>query len=183
MKLMVGLLWVHCCLESCCLGLADACSFFPSHICCSSTTFTKVINQTYVADFESTMSETREMNATLPKKLRILCFGDSLTAGYTRSGYEHHPYADHLRAELEHMLLSSNIEIEVDGFSGDQVQGLYLNRIKRKCPVDKGRLYDWIVIMGGTNDLGWGHRPEEIFEGLSKSFTLGNFNDILGRPL
>ncbi|KAL2044583.1 hypothetical protein ABVK25_012360 [Lepraria finkii] len=112
------------------------------------------------------------MNSTLPKSLRILCFGDSLTAGYTSHGYEHHPYADHLRVGLEHMLSSSSIEVEVAGLSGDQVQGQYLQRIKAKCPTEKGRLYDWIIIMGGTNDLGWGQRPEDIYEGLKKVWDI-----------
>ena len=71
------------------------------------------------------------------------------------------------------MLSSSSIEVEVAGLSGDQVQGQYLQRIKAKCPIDKGRLYDWIIIMGGTNDLGWGQQPEDIYEGLSKCSTRG----------
>ena len=107
---------------------------------------------------------------TLPKTLRILCFGDSLTAGYTMCGYEHYPYADHLRVGLEHMLCSSQIDVEVAGLSGDQVRGQYLGRIQAKCPITKERRYDWIIIMGGTNDLGWGQRPEAIYEGLSEFF-------------
>ena len=107
-------------------------------------------------------------NFTLPGSLQILCFGDSLTAGYTSYGGEYYPYADSLREGLEHMLSSSNIKVEIAGLSGDQVQGQYLQRIQEKCPTDKGRLYDWILIMGGTNDLGWGQTPEVIYEGLSK---------------
>ena len=105
----------------------------------------------------------------LPKSLRVLCFGDSLTAGYTKYGYEHYPYADHLRVGLQHMLSSSDIQVEVAGLSGDQVQGQYLNRIKAKCPITEERRYDWVIVMGGTNDLGWGQPPERIYEGLSKS--------------
>lgn len=114
------------------------------------------------------MAVTNIANMTLPKSLRILCFGDSLTAGYTMYGTEHHPYADHLRVGLELLLSSSEIQAEVAGFSGDQVQGSYLNRIKAKCPMTTERRYDWIIIMGGTNDLAWGQQPEQIYEGLSK---------------
>ena len=170
MKVTVGLLWYYyCCLNLCSHPLVDACSIFPNHICCSSkTSCPEVIGQNYVSGFEIAIGDTGKMNSTLPKSLRILCFGDSLTAGYTSHGYGHHPYADHLRVGLEHMLSSSSIEVEVAGLSGDQVQGQYLQRIKAKCPTEKGRLYDWIIIMGGTNDLGWGQRPEDIYEGLSK---------------
>lgn len=103
----------------------------------------------------------------LPKSLRILCFGDSLTAGYTMCGFEHHPYADHLRVGLQHMLSISDVEVDVAGLSGDQVQGQYLKRIRAKCAVNKNIPYDWIIIMGGTNDLGWGQNPDAIYEGLS----------------
>ncbi|CAF9940171.1 hypothetical protein IMSHALPRED_001775 [Imshaugia aleurites] len=103
----------------------------------------------------------------LPKSLRILCFGDSLTAGYTSYGWEFHPYADHLRAGLQHALSTSDIEIDVAGLSGDQVQGSYLRRIKAKC-ANTETPYDWIIIMGGTNDLGWGQQPDTIYEGLKK---------------
>ncbi|KAL6720504.1 hypothetical protein ACLMJK_002428 [Lecanora helva] len=112
------------------------------------------------------MADMQTENENLPKSLRILCFGDSLTAGYTKDGYEHYPYADHLRTSLEHMLSSPDIEVEVAGLSGDQVQGNYLRRIKAKCPIARERRYDWVIIMGGTNDLGWGQPPERIYEGL-----------------
>ena len=90
-------------------------------------------------------------------------------------GSEHHPYADHLRAGLRYLLSTLYVDVEVAGLSGDLVQGpmgQYLSRIKAKCPVDEERQYDWIIIMGGTNDLGWGSQPGEIYEGLSKSLRM-----------
>ncbi|KAL9065545.1 MAG: hypothetical protein Q9161_008149 [Pseudevernia consocians] len=113
------------------------------------------------------MAEPGAMNDTLPKSLRILCFGDSLTAGYTRYGWEFHPYADHLRAGLQLSLSTPDIEVDVAGLSGDQVQGSYLRRIKAKC-ADTETPYDWIIVMGGTNDLAWGRPPDTIYEGLKK---------------
>ena len=80
---------------------------------------------------------------------------------------EFYPYADHLRVGLQHMLSTSDIEVDVDGFSGDQVRGNYLPRIKRKC-ANTETPYDWIIAMGGTNDLGWGQSPDAIYEGLRK---------------
>ncbi len=163
-------LCLHCCLELLsALSLVEACAVLFNYPCCSSIyAFAQYIDQEHIIQFRTTMAAADSINKTLPKSLRILCFGDSLTAGYTMYGLEHHPYADHLRVGLEHMLTSSDIQTEVAGFSGDQVQGSYLNRIKRKCPVTQGRLYDWVIIMGGTNDLAWGQEPEQIYEGLGR---------------
>ena len=176
MKLAVGLLLYYCCLELFTHRGAKACSIFPNDICCSSkSTYQQLFHESSIRGYEKTMAGTSAMNVTLPKSLRILCFGDSLTAGYTMYGYEYHPYADHLRAGLRYLLSTSAIDVEVAGLSGDQVQGpmgQFLSRIKDKCPVDEQRQYDWIIIMGGTNDLGFGHDPDKIYEGLSKSFRI-----------
>ena len=176
MKLAVGLLLYYCCLELFTHRGAKACSIFPNDICCSSkSTYQQLFHESSIRGHEKTMAGTSAMDVTLPKNLRILCFGDSLTAGYTMYGYEYHPYADHLRAGLRYLLSTSAIDVEVAGLSGDQVQGpmgQFLSRIKDKCPVDEQRQYDWIIVMGGTNDLGFGHDPDKIYEGLSKSFRM-----------
>jgi hypothetical protein len=42
-------------------------------------------------------------------------------------------------------------------------------------------LYDWIIILGGTNDLGYGLRAEVIYEGLQCIYdaALDNSTNIL----
>ena len=165
----------------CCLGVipdpfVGACSSFPNYICCSSSnSSSEIFVQGYPPDNKNTMAKSDVTTDMLPKSLRILCFGDSLTAGYTSYGWEFHPYADHLRAGLQHALSTSDIEIDVAGLSGDQVQGSYLRRIKAKC-ANTETPYDWIIIMGGTNDLGWGQQPDTIYEGLSKPSVPLPFN-------
>lgn len=167
------LLLFSCCLESFTLRGAKACSLIPNDICCSSQlTYQQTCDESYIRGYENTMPETSGTNVSLPEKLHVLCFGDSLTAGYTKYGTEHHPYADTLRPNLKYLLSTKKVDVEVDGLSGDLVQGRtaqFLRRIEAKCPVDERRQYDWIIIMGGTNDLGWGHDPIPIYQGLSKS--------------
>ena len=144
----------------------QTCSLFPNHICCSLST-SGLLRRENARNLPYTMAEPSAVNDTLPKSLRILCFGDSLTAGYTSYGWEFYPYADHLRIRLQSMLSTSDIHVDVAGMSGDQVRGSYLPRIKRACAI-AGTPYDWIIVMGGTNDLGWGQSPDAIYEGLRK---------------
>ena len=156
-----------CCLPTS-FHFVEACSSFPNHICCSSSSSPSgLLRRENARNLLSTMAEPSAVNDTLPKSLRILCFGDSLTAGYTSYGWEFYPYADHLRTGLQHILSTSDIHVDVAGLSGDQVRGSYLPRIKRACAI-AGTPYDWIIVMGGTNDLGWGQSPENIYEGLRK---------------
>jgi hypothetical protein len=76
--------------------------------------------------------------------LRILCFGNSLTAGFRSYGIEpDHPYAITLReqllsAELDASLLGGDgrVDIDVEGQPGDLVNcppGSFLERMKRRC--------------------------------------------------
>ena len=104
--------------------------------------------------------------AQQPQTLKVLCFGDSLTAGYSMWGMHFHPYANHLERTLQGAFPSTSIKIAVEGMSGAQVRGQYTGRLNRACREAKNEPYDWIIILGGTNDLGWGGQPEEIFEAL-----------------
>ena len=107
-------------------------------------------------------------NFSSQSAIKILCFGDSLTAGYSRYGLSHFPYAEHLKDKLQTAFPSMKVQIDVEGMSGAQVQGQYLGRLSRACLKAKDGFYDWIIVMGGTNDLGWGRKPEEIYEDLSR---------------
>lgn len=82
----------------------------------------------------------------------------------------HFPYADHLSSPLQKLYPETSIEIDVAALSGDRVvNGQYLRRLdSRLARVNASQNpYDWVIIMGGTNDLGWGCVPEGLYEGLS----------------
>jgi len=107
-----------------------------------------------------------------PQTLKILCFGDSLTAGYSNYGTNYHPYAEHLKLALQVAFPSTSIETVVEGMSGAQVRGQYTGRLNRVCREVKGEPYDWIIILGGTNDLGWGGEVQDMFEALHKVWDM-----------
>lgn len=69
----------------------------------------------------------------LPKTINILCFGDSLTAGFTHTDVPDHPYATSLQAVLAKRLVSYLVNVQVQGLGGDKVTGNYLTRMKALC--------------------------------------------------
>jgi lysophospholipase L1-like esterase len=100
--------------------------------------------------------------------LRFLAFGDSLTAGYANSGFINHPYS----INLTNLFSSSNIPVIIDqqGISGDRVVPSMVKRLENLL---KKSTYDWIIILGGTNDLGWGKSADQIFnEGLKLMYDM-----------
>lgn len=86
----------------------------------------------------------------MTQSLSILCFGDSLTAGFYHHGLEYHPYAKKLYECLQAAFPTAEFMIEVDGAPGDLVTsppGSFLSRIQGKCLTKN---YDWVIILGGT---------------------------------
>ncbi|CAF0785717.1 unnamed protein product [Adineta steineri] len=104
-----------------------------------------------------------------PLPLSILAIGDSLTAGYYNGGWGHHPYAIHLADLLE----SAHIPVKIDqrGVSGERVVPTMVNRLHSF--LEKGTSYDWIIILGGTNDLAGSVLAENIFtKGLEPMYAM-----------
>jgi len=74
-----------------------------------------------------------------PKPLRILCFGDSLTEGYTHHGLSYAPYCTTMEQVLTAALPEKEWDISVDeqGVSGELVlhMGGRMSEICMFCPV------------------------------------------------
>lgn len=67
-------------------------------------------------------------------KLRILCLGASLVAGYSSMGAVYHPFSQHLAKVLGMMMPEAEIETVVDGVPGDRVTtGTFLKRMQKHC--------------------------------------------------
>lgn len=101
--------------------------------------------------------------------LRILALGDSLTAGYYNHGWGHRPYATHLKDLFE----SANISVDIDqrGVSGERVVPNMVDRLRNFLKNEP--LYDWIIILGGTNDLADEVLGDKIFkQGLEPMYEL-----------
>lgn len=108
---------------------------------------------------------------------RVLCYGDSNTAGFCNGGQRFHPY----KMALEQALRQQGLPIEVAhcGLSGLTAEEL-MHKVTAKAIRDvcgkmgKGleRLLDekptnLVVIMLGTNDIGAGTRPQQTLSYVS----------------
>lgn len=113
---------------------------------------------------------------------RVLAFGASQTEGFTGGGPTH-PYAPQLQAPLASFFAANDrskpvdVKITIDGVGGDRVispPGRFLPRLKGDFDAaPQGAKYDWVLVLGGTNDLGAGSKANDIYDGLSMSIVAG----------
>ncbi|ORY42041.1 SGNH hydrolase [Rhizoclosmatium globosum] len=102
--------------------------------------------------------------------LQILLLGDSLTEGYDNYGTSFHPYA----IRLESLLTESQVphKVTVSGVSGDLADpsvGSFKRRLETNLSSTK---FDVVVILGGTNDLGYQQPPPKVVTSLRTLWTL-----------
>jgi lysophospholipase L1-like esterase len=98
--------------------------------------------------------------------MKILGFGDSLTAG--TPGYEP-GYGGDARSQYGFWLLDSarndgvtTLQFHNQGIPGELAR-MMPQRLKRLLEANS---YDLVIIMAGTNDLGWGFGPSDVYESL-----------------
>jgi lysophospholipase L1-like esterase len=101
---------------------------------------------------------------------RVLCYGDSLTAGYHSQPEGYSPYGDHVR--------SDDVSVDIIGLSGFTTQEM-LNSVnhpenedcfevvsKGLCVQCRQNEYDVICLMAGTNDLGGDDSSNDIIQNI-----------------
>lgn len=90
--------------------------------------------------------------------IRILCFGDSLTAGM-RDSDKSHPYSTKLQKYFDvhdNTVLGASMrpifEVHNAGIPGERAKDQMLPRLNQILQEAKVK-YSWIIILGGTNDM------------------------------
>jgi hypothetical protein len=121
-------------------------------------------------DFLSEFSSDRMSTNNFIKK-KILCFGDSLTAGYSSKGY--FPYAEHLS-----VLLKDKYEVEHIGMSGWTTEQMVIRshyernqdcfeRIWKGLQFklnNSSQGYECVLLLSGTNDIGDPNGPQTTIQ-------------------
>jgi len=104
--------------------------------------------------------------------MRIVALGDSLTVGETGfpTSDESVSYPEHLETLAKQHLASLQSGVEVNvlnrGINGDLTSGM-LERFSRDVVDEKA---DYVVILGGANDIGWGFEPAMIAHNLTTMY-------------
>lgn len=98
----------------------------------------------------------------------IVCFGDSLTAGFQSPtpdcpDFLETPYSRYLEDRLR-----GRARVHVSGICGELAAEM-VRRFERDV---LARRPAWTVVLGGTNDLGWGRRPSEVMRHLAAMYEL-----------
>jgi len=106
--------------------------------------------------------------------MKIVALGDSLTVGETEfkssDSDKSTSYPKYLEILAEQHLSSLQSDMEVNvlnrGICGDLASGM-LERFSRDVVDEKA---DYVIILGGTNDLGWGFDPAMIAHNLTTMY-------------
>lgn len=109
----------------------------------------------------------------------IICFGDSLTVGYQSPTHanpmgEATPYGHFLSEGLE-----GRVEVRVSGICGELTDEM-VNRFSRDVLPHRP---SHVVILGGTNDLGWNARPVDIMGNLVNMYESARAARIVPVPV
>jgi len=104
----------------------------------------------------------------------IICFGDSWTSVFHSPTAENPmgletPYGQYLAERLE-----GSVEIRISGICGE-LTGEMAQRFRRDVLMQQP---SHVVLLGGTNDLGWNAQPADIMKNLLKMYELARAAQI-----
>ncbi|MBX3327552.1 MAG: GDSL-type esterase/lipase family protein [Nitrospira sp.] len=92
----------------------------------------------------------------------VICFGDSLTAGFQSPTRENPSGRDTPYGQFLPSYLDAAVEIRISGICGE-LTGEMVARFRRDVLEHRP---NYVPILGGTNDLGWNASPQDIIVNL-----------------
>ncbi len=113
-----------------------------------------------------TLEASVESTCTMSRSSLIICFGDSLTAGFQSPTRENPSGRDTPYGQFLQSHLGDAVEIRVSGICGERTEEM-VARFRRDV-LDHQPNY--VPILGGTNDLGWNASPHDIIDNLIRMY-------------
>ena len=116
----------------------------------------------------------------MPRTMTFVALGDSLTVGFIPSRIATQPYSRFLKEMADDYLQDSirlntyKIRVINRGINGDLTSGMLL-RFNQDVIALKP---DHVIILGGTNDLGWGLPVDEVFSCIKKMYEKAVDNNV-----
>lgn len=123
------------------------------------------------------MSHSRSV--AVEERVRIICFGDSLTAGFQSPTSEYPTGQETPYGRFLQEWLGPSVEIRVSGNCGE-LTGEMVMRFRRDVLQHRP---DHVVVLGGTNDLGWNAHPADIMRNLVNMYELARASEITPVPV
>ena len=100
--------------------------------------------------------------------IHIVCFGDSLTAGFQSPTADNPQGAETPYGRFLQELAGPSVRVSVSGLCGE-LTGDMAMRFRSAVLVHEPA---YVVILGGTNDLGWNATPAAILRNLLQMYEL-----------
>jgi lysophospholipase L1-like esterase len=121
----------------------------------------------------------REGNVTVSQMPIVLCFGDSLTAGFQSPSRSNPTGKDTPYGHFLQELIGPNRQVVVSGICGE-LTGEMVMRFRQDV---LNRRPSHVIILGGTNDLGWNAQPREIMRNLVKMYEQARADQVVPVPV
>ena len=109
----------------------------------------------------------------------IVCFGDSLTAGFQSPTADNPQGAETPYGRFLQDLTGPSMRVSVSGICGEQTGEMAI-RFRSAVLIPQPT---YVVILGGTNDLGWNAVPEDIMRNLLTMYELATAAGIKPVPM
>jgi acyl-CoA thioesterase I len=109
----------------------------------------------------------------------ILCFGDSLTAGFQSPTAENPAGQETPYGRFLQEWLGPSVEVRISGICGE-LTGEMAMRFRRDVIQHRP---SHLILLGGTNDLGWNAHPADIMRNLVKMYELARATQIMPIPV
>jgi lysophospholipase L1-like esterase len=109
----------------------------------------------------------------------IICFGDSLTAGFQSPSVDDPAGQETPYGRFLQEWLGPSVDVRISGICGELTSEMTM-RFRRDVLQHRP---EYVVVLGGTNDLGWNARPDDIIKNLIKMYELARASHVTPVPV